>query len=606
MRSIKVLFGFCIVAMMLAGMYIVITTMMIDSKIYKTTAPEHITETESELQKKIDSFEKCPKPFQASSITLPSGVKVRYYVDHMPVTPTLKPTASFKSHDLFNISISEFQQKIHSDVPPVTLRGYNGMSPGPTIYVVQGRRTIIHWKNDIPADSQMMPNIETIPANLSTTGIVTHLHGTYTDDYSDGLPLNTVQSGETFSAIYNNKDNPMTLFYHDHAYGITRANVYKGLSGLYIISSPFEAELNLPTGVHDVPLLIQDRILQPDNQGNVQLHYPDLWTEEWFGDTMMVNGVIWPYKNVTATKYRFRIVNGANSRFLNLFFSNKASFTVITNDQGYLQRPVVTTSILLAPAERADIIIDLCKYAGTSFELLNDAAAPYPNGSDENYHPCLSGRIALFTVSPLKDQSCRTKSFKDTLNLTKAQKSSIFGTHLSSAVRVRDLVLVQEKNGMPMIGNRNTQTGRITTHVYEEPATEIVQNGTTELWRIFNLTPDTHPMHLHMGSMKIAQRQSFDHDAFKSGKIIFTQEPKKPLGYENGAKDTIRCDANVMTSFLVKFGAQTGTYMWHCHMLEHEENMMMRPLVIVPRNDNKASLFDMVYNYLLSIFNTIN
>jgi len=315
--SIRAVFGSCAIIILFASVYALYVGNGIK---FLSIISKEIEEGDDRVSHIETPIESCPKPFYPSRITLPNGVKIRYFVDPMPNLPTLKPTTSFDTHDVFNISITDIQQKVHSDVPKVTLRGYNGMSPGPTIHAYQGRKYIIHWKNDIPIYSQVINNIETIPANLSTTGIVTHLHGTYTDDYSDGLPLNTVQSGETFSATYINMDNPMTLFYHDHAYGITRANVYKGLSGFYILHSKSEKQLNLPTGDFDFPMLIQDRNLAPDAKGNIQFDYPDKWTEEVFGDIMLVNGVIWPYKNMTASKYRLRITNGSNSRFLNLFF----------------------------------------------------------------------------------------------------------------------------------------------------------------------------------------------------------------------------------------------------------------------------------------------
>ncbi len=522
----------------------------------------------------------CPAIGAQSTVYNSDGNGIRYFIDELPIPPVIAPTSSTDDADEYDVTIGDAYVKIHSDLPTVPVRAYNGLSPGPTFEIQQNRKVIVNWLNGIKADTKILPNVETVPEGMSTTGVVTHLHGGDTDPGSDGIPEYTVEIGDTFRSTYQNHMQPATLFYHDHAMGITRSNVYMGLSGFYLISAPSELNLNLPNKEHEIPMLIQDKVVAPNANNVMELYYPTKWTMAWYGEVMMVNGIIWPYRNVDATVYRLRIVNGGNSRFLNLQFSNGMSFTVISNDQGYLTEPARVSNLLLAPAERADILVDFCNFAGKQIILTNDANAPYPGTDASGTDPCLQGRIALFNVGP----SLGGCTNFDPAPYANAETSPAMKATMDQSIQTRDVVLqVNDTTLIPFLGIRGPK-GPILYH-YEDPPTEYAQNNTVEIWRIINTTPDTHPIHLHIAAFQVLTRQAFNVNLFKTtGALTFTADAENPTIYESGPKDVVRADPGVVTSILVKFSEKTGRYMWHCHMLEHEENAMMRPLIVLPNN----------------------
>jgi spore coat protein A len=519
----------------------------------------------------------CPIPGSPSSVYNSTKQGIRYFVDELPIPAIAKPQSTSGDADVYNIEISEFQVQVHSDLNPVTIRGYNSMLPGPTIEAYQGRTITVHWKNNL-VNSELLTNMETVPKNMSTTGIVTHVHGHDSDAFSDGVPEQTVDVGQTFTGTYQNNMHPGTLWYHDHAMGITRANVYMGLAGLYLVRAPSEINLNLPT--KEIPLLIQDKIVVVGDQGQTEFYYPDHWTMAWFGEVMLVNGKIWPKTTVDPSTYRLRIVNGANARFLDLSFSSGMSFTVIANDQGYLKKPQTVTSVLLAPAERVDIIVDFCTFGGQQIILQNSANAPYPGSSDQpqGIDPCLQGRIMLFNVN----SGGECTSFSTGAFVNAETHPVVSAKPISGETPSRDLVLGMDSSGymIPKLGIRDPNKGQPILYEYEDPATEIVKNGTLEVWRLINMTPDTHPVHLHVSAFMILGRQNFDVAQMKNGSLVLQGSMIPPEPFESGPKDTVRVDPGTVTSILIGFTQKNGKYMWHCHMLEHEENAMMRPLIV--------------------------
>ncbi|KAL0477172.1 hypothetical protein AKO1_005727 [Acrasis kona] len=275
-----------------------------------------------------------------------------------------------------------------------------------------------------------------------------------------------------------------------------------------------------------------------------------------------------------------RLLNGANSRYLNLRFSNGMSFVVIGNDQGYLKHPATTNNILLTPGERADIIVDFCPYAGKGgIILVNDAPAPYPGVAGEGFTPCQQGRIMMFNVSA-STGACDAEF--DTAPFVNVETHNVVLAKETESVRTRDLVAYinhETGDGVPRLGVRGPD-GPI-LYEYEEPATEFVYNSTVEIWRIFNLSPESHPIHIHISAFTIISRQGFEPKSFAAnGAVNLLGNPVGPDGFETGPKDVARADPYQVLTLLVKFSHKTGRYMWHCHMLEHEENAMMRPLIL--------------------------
>ena len=300
--------------------------------------------------------------------------------------------------------------------------GFVQSSPGPTFEAVRSVPIQVEWQNHItssymfavdPTIHWANPNNNpesTSPFPVYPPGyqnaqtpvpLVTHLHGGQNQSFSDGGPnqwftssgkhgsqYSTYKQAGSNAAVYYypNTQQPTTLWYHDHALGVTRLNVESGLAGFYLIREPQNGNDKvaplLPTGKYEVPLVIQDRTFNTDGSFN----YPSVgveptihpyWVNSFLGNTIMVNGKIWPNMNVDRGQYRLRILNGSNSRFYNLSFSNAMSFIQIGSDGGYLKAPVSLTSLLLAPAERADIIVDFSSLAGGIKVVLTNSSSSH-------------------------------------------------------------------------------------------------------------------------------------------------------------------------------------------------------------------------------------
>ena len=214
-----------------------------------------------------------------------------------------------------------------------------------------------------------MPSMETEPL----TRVVTHIHGARVPSISDGYPEDWFGPGQHKLCYYPNRQEAAALWAHDHAMGVNRFNIFAGLMGWYILRDEFEQRLGLPSGEFELPLLIYDRSFDPQGQ----LFYPNppdqgAWSQEFLGDAMIVNGKVRPYHQTAPRKYRLRIANTANSRFFSLSFSNGQGFHVIGSDQGLLASPVEMNRLVLAPAERADLVVDFSASRGGNIVLESD------------------------------------------------------------------------------------------------------------------------------------------------------------------------------------------------------------------------------------------
>ena len=276
------------------------------------------------------------------------------FVDPLPIPQIMKPKARFSSFSYYEITMDEFEQQLHSELPkPTRVWGYAGMYPGPTIEVNRGEYVYIKWINNLP-DKHFLP----IDRTLHSSGehspevrTVVHLHGAEVEPESDGYPDAWYTNGfkkvgpcfEKEIYEYPNTQRAATLWYHDHAIGL---NVYAGLAGMYIIRDDEERSLNLPSGRYEIPLVIQDRsfnedgsLFYPRNVDNPGPDFPDpSVTPGVAGDKILVNGMVWPYLEVEQRKYRFRILNGSNERFYRMRLSNGSPFIQIGSDGGLLER----------------------------------------------------------------------------------------------------------------------------------------------------------------------------------------------------------------------------------------------------------------------------
>jgi len=319
----------------------------------------------------------------ASPVQVRSGVKLASYVDPLPIPPVIRPTGS--TDEIIEIEMRQFPQKVHRDLPPTTLWGYNGSWPGPTIEATSGQPLKINWVSKLPT-THLLPidhSIHGAESTLPAVRNVAHLHGASTLPEDDGYPEAWFtahgERGPKFNSrpsSYPNCQPSTTLWYHDHCLGITRLNVYAGLAGFYLIRDAAESALNLPQGEFEIPLMLQDRLFHHDGS----LYYPKvvngpkehpIWIQEFYGDMNCVNGKVMPFLEVEPRKYRFRVLNAANSRFYHLRLCNAdesgnilnesfdvPAFNQIGTDGSLLPAPLELRYLLISPAERFDIVID--------------------------------------------------------------------------------------------------------------------------------------------------------------------------------------------------------------------------------------------------------
>jgi spore coat protein A, manganese oxidase len=518
---------------------------------------------------------------------------LKRFLDQLPIPPVLQP----KPGQVLDIGMKQFRQKLHPQLPPTVLWGYDGIYPGPTIEARQGVPVQVNWRSYLPT-THFLPVDHTIHGagtDVPDVRTVVHLHGHKILPESDGYPeawfTSDGKTGPDFYPgpyVYPNDQRSTMQWYHDHGLGITRLNVYAGLAGLYFIRSAEEDALNLPSGKYEIPLLIQDRSFNPDGS----LSYPtakathDFWVPEFFGDTVLVNGKVWPYVDVGPRKYRLRIVNGSNARFyrMQLVTADQRGNTVgnpgptiwqIGTDGGLLPSPVAMNQLLIGPAERFDLVVDFSSYAGMNLVFTNDARAPFPDGDD-----VIPDQVMLFRVGKhLKKPD--SSSLPETL-------SSRVALYPAQSVQQRTLTLTEldrEEDGFPIIGMLDGK-------MWDDPVTENPKAGTIEVWNLLNATEDAHPKHIHLVQFQILDRQPFDEEQYESnGQLIFTGPPQAPDPNEvNAWKDTVKSWPGTVTRVIAKFDLPSGTdvvpgkayrYVWHCHILEHEDNEMMRPYDVI-------------------------
>lgn len=590
------------------------------------------------------------------------------YATQLDVPPVYSPnvvtdpaTGAVLRHD-YTVTIGQFtQQMLPAGLPATTVWGYSSVvkdpaspsgtrmfqnAPGATFEATRGIPINVQWVNNLidPATGAPLPHLFTVdptlhwanPNNMATptapflpppgypdaqspVPIVMHLHGGEVESASDGNPNawftpSEVMRGPAFVKsryIYANQQSPATLWYHDHTLGITRQNVYAGLAGVYVVKDPNDPNARaLPSGQYDIPLVIQDKMFLDDGS----LYFPTAgvnpdihpyWGPEFLGDTIVVNGKSWPNLNVERTRYRFRVINGSNARFYNLALSNGKPFTQIASDGGYLKSPVKLNKLLIAPGERAELLIDFSELApGAKVILTNDANAPFPNGLPVD--PLTTGQVMQFTVLP-------------TPKVTPPKLPTILNTiaKLTPNMPTRTLTLNEAMGpGGPVMVLLNGQT-------MDAPVTETPRVGSTEIWEIVNMTADTHPIHLHLVQFQLQNRQAFDVARYTAdwnnlngGGMLPLMQPTvalSPTPYKTGGvisapqnevgwKDTIQARTGEITRLIVRIAPQSATptsaapgvnlfsfdptvgpgYVWHCHILDHEDNEMMRPLIVMP------------------------
>jgi spore coat protein A len=543
--------------------------------------------------------------------------KLRKWQAPLPIPPVLDGRGGGKS---FTIAARESTTwKFHPDLPPTRTWGYWCSDPaaglpylGPTIEATRRPNdsveasVTIDWRNEL--ETSFLPNDPTIMGSVlpgEAARIVPHLHGGENHPQFDGTPLQWfTKDGEkgphyiTNTFTYYNEQRASMVWYHDHALGNTRTNVYAGLAGLYFIRDDQDTgetgnPLGLPAGPYEIPVVLQDKTFNADgsmfypSEGVTEEH--PQWVPEFFGDVAVVNARIWPVLDVEPRRYRLRIVNGSQARFYNLQFAEENSgstlpFTQIGADGGLLRTPVPMSALLIAPGERADVIVDFAGKRNASFIVTNNARAPYPMGGRATLSQLLKIRVnralqGTDTTTPAAGLQLPSLASLPGPAVTRVMHLSETLDPLTGApisLNVEDAPYLDEATHLPAVTTR--------------PA-----SGAVEDWLLVNTTADTHPIHLHLVTFEVVDRRPFDVAAYdpSTQAITYTGPAVPAAPNENGRKDTVQAHPGQVTRIRARFelpdegtielppGVANPQYVWHCHILEHEENDMMRAFEVV-------------------------
>ena len=571
-------------------------------------------------------------------------------------------------------------------------------APSLTIEAHVNRPVRVKWINDlVDADGNFLPHLlpvdptlhwanppggqkgrDTRPTFTETPGpyigpvpMVTHVHGAVgVGDESDGyaeawylpkaknIPRGYAKRGTWYDYFrgkaaasygapwgpgfatfqYPNHNRASTIWYHDHALGMTRLNVYAGPAGFYIVRggpdgdravldrragtvavlpgpAPKEGDAFPPDKTYyEIPIAIQDRSFNSDGS----LFYPDtraffgdeppitgpyipdsdvspIWNPEFFGNMIMVNGNTWPFQTVERRRYRFRFLNGCQSRFLILDFSNIPGVEVwqIGNEGGFLAAPVNLTAdhgntLLMGLAERADVIVDFSNVSEGDYVLGNVGPdEPFSGGEpDADFDAAdrdSTGQILQFRVIPAVSTDPTTPpEFLQLPALAALPKPST----------IRHLALIEMMSmdfdgpAEAMLGNVDAD-GMPVHQMWMEPVSENPSVGDTEVWEFYNFTADAHPMHVHEVVFRVLNRQALvtNQDGETEPPARLVGDPRPPEAWERGLKDTVIAYPGEVTRIKAKFNTP-GYFVWHCHIVEHEDNEMMRPYRIGPADPN--------------------
>ena len=530
------------------------------------------------------------------------GPKLTKYLEPVPLPGAGIVVASPAGMNQYAFTQTEIARQLHPELPPTPVWAYDdgsGLSGQAGSF---GMAVVA--QSGIPIEASFTHNLPTtypdwLPVDTRETPLgkqvrlMTHLHGGFVAADSDGNPAVTPNGfgpGETQTVYYTNQKPQMPaslLWFHDHGLGATRLNVVAGLAAAYILRDEFDtgAEPNpigIPGGPYEIPLVVQDRQFNPDGT----LLYPAsdipgaVWIGEYFGDVMLVNGKVWPFLEVEPRLYRFRILNGCNARILNLDIGG-ARMWQIGAEGGLWDKPVPVAQLVLAPAERADVLVDFSRLAGAMLPVKN-LKPPKPVSTPA---PPLT-QVMQIRVGKTVSQP-GPSSIPETLPGRAADLPP--GEVAMTRYITLNEIAVDTVNWVLLLNGVD----------FEEPPRETPRVGTVENWVYVNLTADTHPMHTHLVTMQVVGRTPFDADAYQAAyggtngvpggidPTPFATGPMLPPDpTERGFKDTVKSDSGYFTTVRAKYDLPAGvttpqTYVYHCHILEHEDNDMMRPFTVM-------------------------
>jgi len=412
-----------------------------------------------------------------------------------------------------------------------SLLSYRDGLLGPVIKVIKGETVDVRLQNNLSEETNI------------------HWHGLVLPENMDGHPKDVFASAGSYNYIFPVQQRAGTYWYHPHPHGATARQVFMGLAGMFIVNDSEEAALNLPSGDAEIPVIIQDKRF-----AGVSLDYSPTDDEimtGYLGEQILVNGIFSPYASVSQDWHRLRLLNGSTARVYNLALSNGMSFHVIGSDGGLLATPETVTSIMLAPGERADLLVDFSSLAiGQEMFLVSNKFNKYN----------LQGRQA-FSIMKFKVERNASGSF--TLPAT---LSTITTIPSSSSVKTRMFDIAATIGGEGGHGGKGRHS--INGKIFDmERIDETVQAGTTEIWEFDNMMGDEiHPMHIHGVQFQVMERMGGRHE------LIAT---------EKGWKDTILLMPGEKVRLIMTFPDYTGVFVLHCHNLEHEDDGMMLNYKIV-------------------------
>jgi FtsP/CotA-like multicopper oxidase with cupredoxin domain len=627
---------------------------------------------------------------RAATITMPGGKPADYYEISMQqlsqqILPAPHPATtvwgygakrSMTSQGLVNVYHAPSLTIESTWKRPVRIKWINELVDANGNYLphLLAVDQTLHWANPPGGvdDRDTRPDFTGMPTPGPYTGpvpIVTHLHGAAgVGDESDGyaeawylpaaanIPDGYATEGTWYNFFagkanskyavawgpgfaifqYPNDQRESTLWYHDHALGMTRLNVYAGPAGFFLVRGGPEGDkavLDSRTGLtavlpspapnerdkfppnktyFEIPIAVQDRSFNSDGS----LFYPDtraffdgitgpyipetdvspIWNPEFFGNMLMVNGNTWPFQTVQQRRYRLRFLNGCQSRFLILDFSDIPGVEVwqIGNEGGFLDRaPVNLTAtndnrLLLGLAERADLIVDFTNVP-LGNHVLGNVGPDEPFGGGvpgEDFpvaDPTSTGQVMQFRVVPAVAADPTTPPQFLVLPAI---------TPLTGGA-TRPLALLEEMSAFfedapvearlgEIAGDPNTETGTWTSRKWEDAVTENPSVGATEVWEYYNATADAHPMHIHEVAFQVVNRQDIViNETNGTVQVAPGSTATPPESWESGWKDTVVAYPGQVTRLRLRF-TNPGQFVWHCHIVEHEDNEMMRPYRIGP------------------------
>ncbi len=461
-------------------------------------------------------------------------------------------------------------------------------------------------ESDGYTEAWYLPSAKNIPAGFATEGT---FYNVFKKEFQKKTGVVWQPGTATFQ--YNNDQAATTLWYHDHSLGMTRLNVYAGPAGFYLIR---RGPGDLPEGVlpgpapgvgsdpfgrfFEIPIVVQDRSFNRDGS----LFYPDsraffdgyagpyipttevspIWNPEFFGNTLVVNGRTWPFLEVEPRRYRLRFLNGCNSRFLILKIVSDPlaarpaqpalPFWQIGAEGGFLPAPVQLGQLLMGLAERADVIVDFTRLAvGTELFLINEGPdEPFGGGAPGTdfapSDPQSTGQVLKFKVVAATSQDVSVEPPQLALPPYVAVGPATSTRRVSLNEAARKLPKYGFDGPIEALLGTVDRRGNGVPLEWDQPITENPVLGATEVWEISNFTEDAHPIHVHEVQFEVVNRQG-------------AAGVRAPEVWETGRKDTVIAYPGEITRIKAEFD-QAGLYVWHCHIVEHEDNEMMRPLLI--------------------------